>query len=633
MRVLLLLYLCCFAKNIFAQAEGDSIAFISSLDELVIKANRLSTFGNGIKVQEFSPVALQQNMSNNLADLLAQQSAIFIKSYGAGGLASPSFRGTGFGHTAIIWNGFNIQSPLNGGMDFSLLPLAIMDEVKIQHGGTSAMYGSGAVGGALHLNSKLEAEPHLSGIAGISIGSFQDYRQFGKLSFGGKRTASQLKISRVATKNNFTYINSSDVVKTNENAAVKNLDIAFDEKIYLGNKHELSAHVWYQNADRQIPPSSTSNNTSARQEDKSIRAALNWKTVKDKSVWQARIGFFDENIFYEDIFTDALNQSTTLMSEVELTTSHHLLGVANFVVHYEKHFAEIESASIISETQDRASIAAAVKKEIFSGFLQYSFNVRGDMIDGNLIKPNLSLSLTKSVNNKWQVMYRLSRDFRFPTLNDFFFMDAVARGNPDLLEEHSWGQEVNILLAEKKDGYTIKNELSVYQRYVSDWIQWLNNGSVWQPENFKRVNSTGIEYDVNISFKTKNINFQTSAGYQYTRSIVKETRTGFTEKTIDKQLPYVPEHGGRFGLNIQYKGFDISYRHNIVSPIFTNADNSFSLEGYQLGNIFLSKNFRFKENQFYLNIDLQNIWNKNYQVVRNFYMPRRSFRVEFQYKF
>ncbi len=57
-------------------------------------------------------------------------------------------------HTAILWNGFNIQNAMLGQTDLSLLPAVFFDEVEIEYGGSSAVWGSGAVAGSIHLNNR-----------------------------------------------------------------------------------------------------------------------------------------------------------------------------------------------------------------------------------------------------------------------------------------------------------------------------------------------------------------------------------------------------------------------------------------------------------------------------------------------
>ena len=226
----------------------------------------------------FSSSLLSQNLSENIATFLSQQSGIFIKSYGVSGLAAPSTRGTNFGHTAIIWNGFNIQSPMNGGLDLALLPISLVDDIKMQYGGSSALFGSGSIGGTLHLDNQPKFETKLYGIVGGKIGSFNNVAQYSKIGFGTKKTATSFNFFHSSGKNDFTYIKGNKLQSV-VNSASKNWNVGFNEKIKLVNSQELSFNFWYQDSYRQIPPSATSNNNLGLQEDKSIKTAIGWKKI------------------------------------------------------------------------------------------------------------------------------------------------------------------------------------------------------------------------------------------------------------------------------------------------------------------------------------------------------------------
>ena len=66
-----------------------------------------------------------------VAELLSENSVIYIKSYGSGGLSTASFRGTGAGHTQLTWNDININNPMVGQFDLSLVPAGFIDDINI----------------------------------------------------------------------------------------------------------------------------------------------------------------------------------------------------------------------------------------------------------------------------------------------------------------------------------------------------------------------------------------------------------------------------------------------------------------------------------------------------------------------
>jgi vitamin B12 transporter len=90
--------------------ENDTV----KISEVVITRNIINTEPAGLKKTIIDSVTLSDYSNTNLSEMLSGKSMIFIKSYGMGGVASPSFRGTGASQTLINWNGININSPYAG---------------------------------------------------------------------------------------------------------------------------------------------------------------------------------------------------------------------------------------------------------------------------------------------------------------------------------------------------------------------------------------------------------------------------------------------------------------------------------------------------------------------------------------
>src|SRR5665213_1406037 len=144
LKISFIIYVFLSSATCFSQEHKDSI---KQLPVVEVSSSRLNTFASGNKSETFDSTLLNHYSTGNLADLLANESQVFIKSYGLGSLAMSSFRGAGAEQTAVLWNGFNLQSPMNGLLDLSLVPINFMDEVRLQYGGAGALWGSGAVGG------------------------------------------------------------------------------------------------------------------------------------------------------------------------------------------------------------------------------------------------------------------------------------------------------------------------------------------------------------------------------------------------------------------------------------------------------------------------------------------------------
>lgn len=79
------------------------------LKEAVVTGRHLADIG--VTKMNLDSVALRQNVTNSLGDLLSQSTPVFIKSYGRGTMATASFRGTAPSHTQVTWNGMKTIRP------------------------------------------------------------------------------------------------------------------------------------------------------------------------------------------------------------------------------------------------------------------------------------------------------------------------------------------------------------------------------------------------------------------------------------------------------------------------------------------------------------------------------------------
>jgi vitamin B12 transporter len=95
--------------GLFARAQQVDTSY--SITDVVITSSRFDQFNTGSKTCQPDSVASITYRTQSLAELLGSQSQVYIKSYGQGTLATSSFRGAATEHTAVLWKGFNLQSP------------------------------------------------------------------------------------------------------------------------------------------------------------------------------------------------------------------------------------------------------------------------------------------------------------------------------------------------------------------------------------------------------------------------------------------------------------------------------------------------------------------------------------------
>ena len=194
MRILLLILLLFSMPTL---AQRDSSVWLRVVD---IQSRRFDFSDASMSAQTIDTSTLSKLNATTLADRLHRESALFVKSYGSGSLSTISIRGTGAAHSAVLWNGISLNSPMLGLYDFTLLPMFLLDDVKVQAGGNGPLVGSGGVGGAIFMDANLDFRKRMQVKLFSTFGSFGQM-QNGPLLLKRRRSPKSLLSRR---RNNYT---------------------------------------------------------------------------------------------------------------------------------------------------------------------------------------------------------------------------------------------------------------------------------------------------------------------------------------------------------------------------------------------------------------------------------------------
>lgn len=600
---------------------GQQIPVDSSkkLNVVEVSASRLTVFSNSNKTEHFDSTFLSRYSINNLADILTNESQVFVKSYGLGSLATTSFRGSGASHTALLWNGFNLQSPMNGLVDMSLIPANFMSDIKIQYGGAGALWGTGAVGGSIHLNNSSEYNRGITVATTTSFGSFSDKQQQANLEISKKRFVTSLKIFNHDAKNDFPFINTAQYGKPEQkqsNAELKEYGFLQENYFLINDKQKLSTHFWYQNNDRNIPPSMTQNINVSNQKDVFYRATADWQRTTEKLTIIARAAYFDEYLFFTDTLVDIDSKSRTkvFIAEAESRFSLTKNDILNIGVN--NTYSEAESESfLITQHQNRAALFANYKIQSLKKKLSAVISVRQEFVEGKSVPFSGSLALEAKFLKCFIIRANAAQHYRLPTFNDLFYKGEGGLGVADLKPETGWSEEVSLINKYSISLFSCELGATAFNRDINNWIIWLPvSSSIWSPKNLMKVWSRGLEYKVNIGIKKNKFNFQVSGSYNYVLSTNEKSALA-NDETLGKQLIYVPIQNAQGTATVSYKGTSLSYTQVYVGYRYTLSDNSDFLKPYTIGNISLAQTFSLENYKLKLFAQLNNVWQETYQVM------------------
>ena len=597
------------------------------IEPIEITAQKIRTQPIGGQEKHWTATGLD-NGASNIAELLEREGMVFIKSYGLNSLATSSIRGGSAGHTLVLWNGLPIQSPMLGLLDLSLLPLQSVEEVTLHKGGSSALWGSGAISGVIGLNNQPDFSNQLSLGLRSEAGSFGEWSQNVQISFGNSHFQSTSKISHHRANNDFYYFVAEgfpDRQQTNAHFSQQN----FFQDFYWNFKknQKIAAHFWLQYSDREIPPTNTQTRSQARQKDWSNRFTLDWQQVGKHAIFQAKAGFFDEKMEYFDeaIGLESPSEFSTLFGELDGQWSW-------------KNQHKIYIGATQSYTKAKSSGYQNPPKEfksaLFASYLinrskwQLQASLRQEFIDGTFAPLVPVLGFNYQLHPNVQLKTKVSKNYRLPTLNDRYWMPG---GNENLAAESGWSEEVTVFSNFKIKHTRFNISITAFNRNIDNWILWsLQEGqSFWSANNITAVWSRGLEPRLSYFFKKKNWNVTIKTGYDFIRST---NQVALTNPRIAKgaQLIYTPKHQAFVSCSIGWKSLNAIYQHRYTG---TSKGINDVLTDYQVANLRLEYTKTFGQYGGSIFFNINNIWNTNYLVIERRPMPGSHYQIGFNFLF
>ena len=618
--------------------SGQSTDSAQTLKEAVISSSRLTTFSTGTKVQVLDSAAIAQYKTGNLSDILAFESPLFIKSYGLGSLATCSFRGAGASHTATLWNGFNLNNPMYGQFDLSLFPVGFMDKVSVQYGGTSALWGSGAVGGAIHLSSEAAFDQGLKTTVSTSFGSFNSRTQNFQLSISKMKWISTAKFFNASATNNFPFYNTAllnSPKQIQSNAELKQYGLLSENYLKINEHQKLSLFFWYQFSNRNSPPLMLQQTSKANRGDESFRLSSEWQRVGNKVTYMLRSAWFDESLSYIDLASNvnSLSHSQTSITEAEAKITVNKKQLVNIGLN--NTYAQATSFSVIPEPEVEGYLGKPSQNRL-AGFASYRFrsenekltcvvSAREEYIQNKFVPFTYSGGI-EYVPIRWlSARASASKVYRVPSFNDLYW---ARGGNSKLLPESGFCAEAGIELKLTSDHPHIQFtfEPTVFSRNMDNWIIWLPGAAYPSPKNILNVWSRGVETRSELKVQINPVVFKISVITNYVVSTNEEAITE-NDASVDKQLIYVPMYSGHGKVSVEYKNISLSYVQSYTGYRYTSTDNLEYLKPYVLANMFVSYKINFHSISLDVFIQANNLFNEQYQVLRNYAMPLVNYQA------
>ncbi len=625
----------------------------------------------GVQQTKFDSVVLKENIALSIADVLTFNSSIFVKSYGRATLSTVAFRGTSPSHTQVTWNGMRINNPMLGMTDFSMIPSYFIDDASLLHGTSSVSETGGGLGGAVKLSTKaLQNEGFgLQYVQGV--GSFQTFDEFLRLTYGNKNWQLSTRAVYSSSPNEYKYRNHDKKeniyddnntiigqyypVERNRSGSFKDLHILQEAYYNSDSGERFGLSAWYINSNRELPMLTTDYGEATefdnRQREHTFRGVLSWDHLR--STWKvaAKAGYIHTWMAY-DYKRDAGNGIMTSMtrSRSKVNTFYGQVDGEYYIgskwlftasVSAHQHLVESRDKNIILQQGDKAIVGYNKGRIELSGSvsakwrpterLGVSLVLREEMFgtEWTPVIPALFVDGVLSKRGNIVAKASLSRNFRFPTLNDLYFLPG---GNPDLKRESGWTYDAGLSFAVGREGsYSLSGSASWFDSHVKDWIIWLpTTKGFFSPRNIKSVHAYGVELEAELAVALSDEwHLGMNGTFSWTPSINEGEPMSPADKSVGKQLPYVPEISATLTGELSYRTWSLLYKWCHYSERYTMSSNDLSLSGnlppYYMSNISLEKRFSLAWADLSLKGAVNNLFDEEYLSVLSRPMPGINF--------
>ncbi len=590
-------------------AQQDSIV---ALQEVRVSDYALKNFTATKSVQVLNDSLIAKNKAS-LTSLLNFNSVIYFKENGLGMVSSPSFRGTTAQQTAVIWNGININSQLNGQTDFNTIGSRDYNSISVQAGGSSTIYGSSAIGGSIHLNNDLVFKKQFDNELFLNYGSFNTQGLNYRILVSDAKFSSQASISRNSSDNNFTYLGTKN--QRNENGQFWNTAVNANFGYKLNSASFIKFYSQFFESERHFSGTLAAPSRS-KYEDLNSRNLIEWDQFFGRFISKVKLAFLSEEYKYFENANTAVFETAraeTVIAKYDL--NYQLDSNTNWNAFIDFTKTKGIGSQIGINNRNIAAAVLALKKRFFQDFL-LELSLRKELTS-NYESPFLyAAGIKYEVSKDYNLKLNLSRNFRIPTFNDLYWQgsgSAILR--PESATQIELGQEF------KRAKFHLS--ATAYYSKIKDFLQWTPVGSVWTPVNVGNVSNYGLEFYGKWKEKMGEHHFDLNSSYAYTLS---------RDDDLGRQLIYVPFHKFNANLNYSFRKITANYQFLFNGAVFTPSQKFNVVKEYWVSNLGIY--YALGSGEIYkIGFQVLNIWNKNYQIVSLRPMPGRNYMMNLTFKF
>ena len=646
------------AIYVFMYADANDTIRTGRIDEVVVTAerSRKTNIFETIPVQSLSGNDIRQLGLQNIADAVKRMAGTNVKDYGGiGGMKTVSVRNLGAQHTAVSYDGITVSNTQAGQIDIGRFSLDNVGMLSMAIG-----QGSDIMQTARHYASAallaIETERPVLDKGDSRLRLALKGGSWGQLNpsvrwwcQAGENTMTTLDADYMRADGRYPFVLRNGKEKSNEKRNNSDIEQWHGEANVLhkfGDGGSLDTKAYFYHSQRGVPGSVVlyNDNSKERLWDENFflqtaykrHIARQWKLAIRAKYTHSWNKYEDTNAKYTNGKKTEVNRQDEYYTSATLgwkPTSWLEMALAEDVAVNKLRTTVNGSPNPLRTT----SLTALVSKAKYGRMT----------IEGNIVMTYATESLTESekyaikkpedrkkLSPSLSFSYRLLPDealyvramtkstFRLPTFNDLYYLQI---GNTSLRPENAHEYGAGMTWNSRPIGPLryVALTIDAYYNDVTDKIVAFPSTYIWKMVNFGKAEIKGIDATMGTEVDIAK-GYSIVANGSLTWQEAKDKTEG--NATYGSQLPYTPKVSGGLSVMLLTPWVNVGYSATGQGKRYSMAQNTreYQLDGYMEHSLSLSRDFLLGDNMLRLQLTVNNITDKQYEIIKYYPMPGRS---------
>ena len=591
----------------------------------------------------------------DMADALHRLPGITLRDYGgAGGMKTVSVRGFGAKHTGVSYDGVMLSECQSGEIDLSRYSLDNVDHLSLTVGDNSDIFipARNATSPATLTIQTLrqpsaDHHPHLT--AQLKAGSFGYLSPFLRYeqSLSDKFSLSAAG-EYVYAENDYPYTIRNGNTTQHDRRTNSRMNSGHAEMNFLwktNSNSQLGGKVYYYDNDRQLPGQVRYYTNLCREtlRDRNIFGQATflkqWQTYLSLK-WLGKVNWSSAS-YRDPLYTGGVMDADYWQREAYTAVCLFYTPANHWAFDYSADYAFNNlNSSLSTDTRPyRHTILQSATAKYYTERLTVMARLLhslylNDAEEGkgaeDMRRLSPSLSMVISVTPQLRLRAHYKDIFRAPTFNENYFFHY---GSPTLKPEDAQQLNLGMTYHATQSKHSGKlTELTAtadlyYNKVTNKIIAVPYNMFIWRCINVGKVTTLGADGTLRLTHHFNASHRMTAYGsYSYQKS---ENRTLPGTESYGLQLAYTPEHTGSMAIGYENPWVNMAINGQGVSMRWANNEHyeSTDINGYWDMGLTLWRVFTLRRCRLEGRLDIKNLTNRQYEIVRFYPMPGRSWQA------